>query len=349
MANTENKIVNFYDRRALLDMAQELKRPTTFLTKTFFSRIEEFATASVDLDIRKGKRRAAAYVRRRAEGNLYEKQAFETNTFTPPYLKPKVVITPSDLRKRIPGESLFVNGGQELSTLAQDFIAEQIADIDEQIIIAAIEVQAKQALFDGVVTCYDEKGQVLATVNFDRHADLTYTEQAGDLWSAGTANIAESGRRASRLIRKHSGFGTQMAIMGADAAAKFFTDANLQKALSKDWSARGGLAYDLRPNGGVWCGYADGIDYWTYDEWYVDPSDGVEKQLIPAKKVLYAAANAPASQVFGALELVDQSMGARAIQTYTIDDPQAAVFQIHSAPLCVTKHPNAYAVVTVLT
>jgi len=345
MASTENKTINFYDRRTLLEMAEQLKRPTTFLLSTFFPRIREFASESVDLDIYKGSRRKIAYVKRRAEGSNVTKRGYETNSFIPPYLKPKVTILPSDLRKRVPGEDLFITGG--LDSRAQDYIAEQIDEVDQQYIMAALEIQAMQAVYDGAVKAYDENGNLLATVSYDRAAALTFTESP--LWSAGTANIPATGRKVGRLMRKESGFAPNMCVLGSDAVETFLIDAGVQKALSKDWSARGGLAYDLRPNGGVWLGYMDGIDYWAYEEYYVDPADGVEKLLIPAKKALYASTQAEGVQLYGALELIEQPMGARAIQTYTVNDPNAAIFQIHSAPLCLTKYPDAYSVVTVLT
>lgn len=345
MAST--KIIDYYDRRTLIAASEELKPPKTFLTATFFRDAQEFATESVDLDIYKGKRRTGAYVRRGSEGQLVGKIGFETNSFIPPYLKPKTVITPGDLRKRIPGESIFVAG--RIVPQAEDFIARQLDILNNDIVVRNIEIQAMQALYDHAVVARDENKNVLATITFDRDASLTYQEAAGNLWSAAGAVITQSARRASRLTQQLSGFGVNFALLGADAADEFLKNDILQKSLSKDWAQRGGLAYDARPNGAIWLGFADGVDYWTYDEWYVDPADGVEKQLIPAKKVLYTSMNVPASVLYGGLELVDQPVGARGIKMWEIEDPNATVVQVHSAPLCCTHHPDAYAVVTVLT
>lgn len=343
MAST--KLIDYFDRRTLFEIAEELKPPKTFLTSTFFPQVQEFATESVDVDLYKGRRRSVAYVRRGSEGQLVDKVGFETTSFTPPYLKPKTVITPADLRKRVPGESIFVSG--QLAPSAEAFVAKQIDMIDNDIIVRNIETQAMQALFDGVVVARDENKNVLASIDFGRDISLTYTE--GTVWSATTAKITKTARVASRLIQKLSGYSVNVALMGSDAAEEFLSNDLLQKSLSKDWASRGGLSYDLRDNGGVWLGYADGVDYWAYEEYYIDPADDVEKLLIPAKKVLYTSMNAPASQLYGALELKDQPMGARGVKAWEVYDPEATVVQVHSAPLLVPHHVNAYAVVTVLT
>lgn len=346
MANTQEKVVNYYDRRSLIAVEDELKKPLTFLSSKFFPNIKEFATEAVDVDIYKGKRRAAAYSKRNEPGATYTKVGFETNPFTPPYLSPVVSIFPSDLRKRVPGESLFVNG--QLDLRAQDYIGSQIDEVDQNVIQAAIEVQCMQALFDKSVKCYDKDGNLIKTITYDYDSSIHYSVSAARRWSAADVVILDEGKVARRLSQKLSGFRTDIALVGSDAEAYFSSNDLLQKSLSKDWSSRGKLAYDLSDNGGVWLGYAEGIDYWSFDEYYIDPADSTEKLVVPSKKVLYGSSKAIGSICYGALELTDQIMGARAIKTWAENNPEVSNFQIHSSPLAVLHHPNAFIVATVL-
>jgi hypothetical protein len=336
---------NYFDRRALIAVAEILKKPKTFLTNTFFRDSQEFSTKTVDVDLYEGRRRIAAYVRRGSEGQLVEKRGFQTNTFTPPYLKPKVAVFMDDVRKRIPGESIFSDG--RIVPEAEAFIARMIDELDTEMISRNIEIQAKQALFDGQVVAYDENNAVLATISYGRNANLTY--QTGTRWSANGANPLKTAREASRKTSQYGGSPVNICLMGTDAADYFVDLDTVQKALSKDWSTRGQLAYDLRDNGGIWLGYADGVDYWTLEEYTINPADGTEELAIPAKKALYTNINSPRSILYGGLELKDQPMGARGIKMYEIDDPESTVVQVHSAPLAVDHHPNNTAVVTVLT
>jgi len=341
---TEERILNFYDRRTLIETAAELLTPLTFLTSTFFKTIKEFATESVDLDMYKGRRQTGAYVKRRAQGQDVGKIGFETNSFTPPYLKPKVTITPGDLRKRVPGESLFSDGN--LANQAQQYIASQIDRLDKDIIVRNIEIQAMEALYNGAVTARDENGNVLATVAYGRDAALVYT--LGTKWDS-TADKLDDALAAQLLIQEKSGFLADFALLPRDVVKYWKADQNIQRAVSKDWSSRGELAYDLREQGGIWLGMVDGIDYWTYNEFYSNlANSGTVEALIPAKKVLFASTKAEASQSYGAIELVDQNMGARAIDMYPCKDPSGVTVQVHSAPLLIPHHINAYAVVRVL-
>jgi hypothetical protein len=318
--------------------------PTTFLTSTFFKNVKEFATESVDLDIYKGKRQTGAYVRRRAEGQNVAKRGIETNSFTPPYLKPKITVTPGDLRKRAAGENLFADGG--LAVNAQQYIASQIDRLDKDIIVRNIEIQAMQALYEGKITARDENGNVIATVDFGRDSSLFYT--LATKWDS-TADKLDDALTAQLLVQEKSGFVADFALLGRDALKYWRADQNIQRSVSKDWSSRGELAWDLRAQGGIWLGVVDGMDYWTYNEFYSNlANNGIQEALIPSKYVLFASTQAETSQSYGALELIDQNMGARAIDMYTNDDPKGTTVQVHSAPALITHHPNAYAVVKVL-
>jgi len=346
-----NSLINHYDKRALKGFAEELLVPNTFLVKTFFRDMEEFASEAVDLDLYKGKRRVGAYVKRRAEGQLVDKIGYSTKTFNPPYLKPKTPITPGDIQKRQAGQFLYDNSSN-LSSAVEDFVARQINDLDN-IITRNEELQAMQALFNGIVTALDVDGNTLATIDYGRDAALSYT--VSTLWDAGTEDPLKDCRAARRLVQQKSGFTPRLVLMGSDAADAFLASSEVQGQLSKDWSARGNLAYDMREDGGIWLGHADGFDFWSYDEYIIDPADSTEKLLVPSKKVLIASPNARATRTYGSIEVADFEgnltieAAARYVDMYGEKDPASTIVQVHSAPLMVTNHPDAYATLTVLT
>lgn len=341
--------ISIYDKRALMQMSEELKQPTRFLTTTFFNAAEEFASATVDLDIYKGKRRTAAYVKRVQEGNHVEKIGYETKTFAPPVLKPKKVITASDLQKRMPGQFIYDNASS-LTPAVEQYIAREIAELNGMI-ERNEEWQAKQALFDGAITFYDENQNLILTIDFGRDSALVQTITTK--WDNTAADPLRDLREYRRLIQQKSGFAGRRVLMGADAADEFLANEAVQKTLSKDWSTRGNIAYDMRDQGGIWLGYADGFDFWAYEDFIIDPSTGSETAIVPAKKVLISS-DAPATRVYGSVEVgTDTGMiieaNARYIDIYGQKDPAGVVLQIHSTPLLVPNHIDSYAVLTVLT
>ncbi len=344
-----DNLISHFDLRARQGLAEELLPPTTFLIQTYFNDVEEFASDNVDLDIVKGKRRTAAYVRRAEKGSLVDAIGFETRTIKPPYLKPKIIITGSDLQKRAPNGVIY-DDSNTLNPAVQKYVAMQTNDLDSMI-TRNEELQAMQALFDAKVVARDIDGAVLREIDYDRDAALAFA--ASPLWTPSAGTILADCRKARRLISQKSGFRADTVLMGQEAADAFLANTDVQQALSKDWSGRGEIQFEMRDNGGIWMGAADGFDFWTYEEFIIDPADDVEKLLIPPKEVLVSQPRARATRVYGVTETVDNATGMlnlvatpRFIDMYGEKDPAGTAVQVHSAPLLVTNHVNAYAVIT---
>jgi hypothetical protein len=348
-----NNLINHYDRRGLGEIAEELKTPTTFLVDTFWNDADEFATKDVDYDIYSGKRRTAPAGYRNEEGAHVNKLGFTTRTFTPLTYKPKKTITPDDILKRAPGGVIYDNSGN-LAPQIQNFVAREINDLDEMI-TRSEEFQAKQALFDGSITYYDkDRNSVGPAISMQRNANLSYTLTTE--WDdSGTDPLADL-REARRRINLYSGFMAQTVLLGYEAMDKFMNVAAVYNSLSKDWSKRGELAYDMRDNGGIWLGMVDGFDIWTYEGYIINPSSGTEELIIPSKKVLVTSLNARQTKLYGAVAIEDNDGNliieatARYVDMYSAGkDPAGTMIQVHSAPLMARQHPNADAILTVLT
>ena len=81
--------ISVFDTRTMLEALEMLREPKTFLLNTFFKGQNEFPTESVDIDIYKGKRRVAVYVNPKGAGQVVDRTGYKTNTYKPPYVKPK--------------------------------------------------------------------------------------------------------------------------------------------------------------------------------------------------------------------------------------------------------------------
>ena len=171
-----------------------------------------------------------------------------------------------------------------------------------------------------------------------------------DKWDDASSDILKTIRKRRQSVKKISGFTIRMALLGADAADFFLNNTAIQKQLDTRVADRGQLKFDLQEDGAIFLGKLDGIDFWLYEEFIIDPSDDTEKFIIPPKKCLLAAPQAPATRTYGSVEAdVDGQMviaaTARLVNIYTspAKDPVGTVIQVHSSPLMITHHPNAYA------
>jgi hypothetical protein len=329
--------------RAVMTPGIELLEANTFPVQHIFKATEAFATTTVDLDIFKGQRKVGGYVKRFQEGNNVDKIAYTTKEIAPPYLKPKVAIMPSDIYKRMEGEQVSFQGDNRTSVMDM-FFAKQLNYL-ESIIERSETLQAVQALWNGEIVAKNDNNETLYTLNFGRDAALTYT--VGTLWSASGANPLKDLANARKLIQEKSGFRADFIYGGFDAIQEFLASEAVFNQINNDYSNRGRFE-QLEDIGGVYYGRIAGFDVWGWDETYTD-TDGTEKAFFPDKKILVGSTRALATKLYAGIENVKSMIAApRYLDTYNQDDPSAIIAQLHSAPMMVTNHPDAYATLTVL-
>lgn len=344
-------MISLFNTRTMLDALEELRTPSTFLVKKFFSSQRECPTKTVDIDIYKGKRRVAAYVNRRAVGQVVDRIGYRTDTYDPPYLKPKMVTTAEDLLKRMPGEIIYANNitNEQRASIQ---LGKDLAELDS-IISRAEELQAMQALFDGKVEVHDAEGNnVVADIDFQRTAshtvDLTATGQTA--WNETGADPIADLRAWRRQNIQDSGVSSDIIIMGSDSIEEFLTNQAVRDRLNKDYAGIGQLVSEAQELGVSYYGRIDGFDIYSYDEWYINPSTGTESALVPEKKVLVGSTRARCERVYGAIDDVESGVFAvaRYPKSWTENDPSARWLQLHSAPLLVPVQVDAFTVATVL-
>jgi hypothetical protein len=342
--------ISLLNTRTMLQALEELRTPNTFLLRKFFSAQKECPTKAVDIDIYKGKRRVAAYVNRRAQGQTIDRVGYSTYTYEPPYLKPKMVTTVEDLLVRQPGEVVY-SGNQNAAQRAAAQLGKDLAELDS-IITRAEELQASQALFDGKVEIHDQAGNdVVADIDFQRSethtVDLTATGQVS--WDESGATPLKDIRTWKRLIAQDAGVGADICILGSDAADEFLENADVRAVLDNRNVHIGSLEMEAQELGVVYIGTIEGVAYYAYDEWYVNPSTGTETALVPAKKALLGSTRARCERVYGVIEDAEGVFAAaRFPKTWTENDPSVRLLQLHSAPLCVPVQVDGFVVATVL-
>ena len=339
--------IDIFDTSTMLDAITINQEPTTFLQSTFFPNERVFGSALVTFDLEKRKRRVAAYVSRRSEGQKIEKTVFEEREFKPPYVKPKKFITVGDLLKRNKGEIRWVNGMSQLSAAGQK-LQEDFDDLDAMI-SRTEEQQASQILQTGKLTPLDNDGnQVGLEIDFQRDAANTITLAGGDLWDSGTGKITENLRAWKRIVSIASGIQPTILVLGSAAVDAFMADSEIQSILdNRRMPNENQIAMQSQAMNATFIGIFEGLRIYSYDGIYIDSSSGVDvvTNYVPTN---IAILGGPDENVrnYGVIEWMEDASkevfaAKRLPVSWTEKDPSGRILQVHSAPLLVTKNPDS--------
>lgn len=344
-------MIDPFETRTMLAAVEQMDRAKSFLRDTFFQGEKTFDTKHVDLDIRKGGRKIAAYVSPLAESKVVEKDGYQTSTFTPPYVKEKEPIQPSEFLNRPAGAVLYAPG-QDPATRLQQETGRILADLDDRF-SRLEEVQAAQALNAGIVTCVGEG--VNATVDFGMDANHKITLAGTDLWSDAQSDPIKNYIDWCDLVAKDSGLVPDVSIIGLDAWKAARTNQAFLDALNNRRVNVGQIDPRQLPNGVTYLGDLEeagvSISLYIYKEWYEDPSTGLLTPMVPADKVWLGSTRARCRKLYGAIQDIDAG-GLAAVRRYpkswTVKDPSVRWVQLQSAPLMAMEQPDGFASAQVL-
>lgn len=350
--------ISLFETRTMLQVISQLKRPKTFLLETFFPGTRTFDTTNVDIDIYKGKRRLAPFVSPVMEGKVVEKLGYSTNSYKPPYVKPKMQTTAQEILNRQAGQVVY--GNQSFAERAAAELGRNLGDLLDQI-TRREEWMAAQALNGGVITVTGDG--VNDTIDFQMAAGHKITLTGADKWSVNTSDPVGDLTTWSRLCAQDSGIVPNTAVLGSSVAAALINrlrDPNYNTAgqLSNIKLTLGQINPQLLPNGATFIGTLTGpslnLDLYSYDEWYVDDSDQTEKPMVPVDKLFIGSTAAQNTRLYGAIQDMNavESMGAAMIavprypKSWVTEDPGVRWLMVQSAPLMALNQPDAFVVAT---
>jgi hypothetical protein len=344
--------MDLFSTRTMLAALEQLKPARTFILDTFFKTVDVSTSESVDIDIdRGGNRQMAPFVSRSLEGKVVEKRNFQTRTYKPPYVKPKMVTTAADILKRQMGETIYT-GNRSPAQRAAEQLGKDLASLDT-LILRREEWMATQALLTGEVVCKGDGYQdTLSFGMLDSHKETLLGTSA---WSD-TANSTpiQDLQRWARQISKDSGLQATDIVMGRSAAANFM--ANTKEVIGTNGKLNqlklnnGQIDVRALPNGVKYYGFiADpGVDVWGYDEWYWDDEANVQKEMIPANKVLMGCSAARCVRHYGAIsDLECIAAVPRFPKSWVEKDPSAQIVMLQSATLPAPHQIDGFFVATV--
>lgn len=345
--------IDLFETRTMLEAVSLMKPAKTFLRDTFFANQVHSLTEAVDIDIQKGARRLAPFVHPRVGSKTVDNIGFSTVSFTPPQIGPDYYFTGQDLQKRLPGENLY-QGNTPDARLAR-LIGNKLAEFDTMI-SRTEEWMCAQALFTGKITI-NGYGYNNAVIDFNvtNKAALTGKSKWNYIASDRTSNPISDMRTWKRAVLKASGENPDTCIFSPDVADAFMSHPDVKDYFNSNQKANidyGQIAPKTAINGVYYIGRINelGLDIYSYEEYFIDPADGVEKALVPAGTVLLCSSKVDFRMMYGAI--IDVEMGSYAMsrvpKSWVEKKPSARVLQLLSRPLPAIVLPDGLYIATVL-
>lgn len=331
--------ISMFETRTMLEALEQMFIPKTFLLDTFFKATQQFDTENVDIDVIKGKRRLAPFVSPLAEGKVVERTGFTTNSIKPPYIKQKIATSAADMLKRQRGDTLYV-GNSNPAQRAQLQLGKDMIEL-VNMIVRREEWMAAQALNTGTVAVVGDG--VNASIDFLMASDHKITLTGGDLWTApSTADPLSNLRTWRRKAGQDSGMVPDVAIFGQDVMTAFLLTTNAIRLLDKTKVALGQINVQALPSGATYWGTIEGLDIFTYDEWYLDDNAALQP-MVPVDKIFMGSTKARCTRLYGAIQDLKATAAVPYFpKSWEEEDPSVQWLLMQSAPVVAMQQPDAF-------
>ena len=273
--------VSLFDTRTLIQTVNEIKPAQQFITNTFFGTREVSDAEYLDVEIYKGKRKAAPFVSPMIQGKLIESRGKTVDTYKPGYIKFKYI---TEAAQAFQSNGVFYADNKRPAQRVAEKIALELAE-GRSYIDRRVELMAVEAITTGKVTIQGDG--IDEVVDFGMSASHLKTLSGTDLWSDASQTgktILASLRGWKREVVKDSGVNPSHMILGENVIDVFMD--KVGDYLDTRKIDLGIIAPQQLPNGVVYYGTLKevGFDVYGYEEWHDDGT--TENPLIPVDNVL---------------------------------------------------------------
>lgn len=340
----------------LTPVVNEMKAPNSFLKNMLFSRDITVPTRNIELSFLDRGRRIAPFVERNGQAIMTEGRDESFRVITPPHIRIKRPMTPSELLdKRRPGSVIFP-GARGIAQAMREYMASELAMMADD--VTNSEEYLSALALRGAVS-YSVADEAAFTITFPRSASHDFALGAGDRWNETTSNKRGDFLTAAQLVNDAVSLNVTDVVLGADAADAFLEDVSGELATKLDTrrliTGSVDLTQQFAESGAMFLGtYVHGIRIWRYAR-QVDVN-GVATDLIRPKYAEFFA-RTPAAQFvtyYGAIEDMKAIGAGKVLQSkrfsksWEVEDPSARLLLIESNPMPVMRRPNATVSIQVL-
>lgn len=346
--------VNIYTPRYLAEVVKLAPPIHTFFRDKFFTNKKPFATERVDIDIKKGDRRMAAFVHPRSGGKVLRDQGFTTESYKPPLINPYDITTADQLMSRLPGEDLY--SGMTPAQRAAQKLRDEYARLNDAT-TRREEWMAVQAIVTGQIPIVGIGVNEVIDFNFTNTVTLT----GNNKWNGSSAKILDNLEDWVDSTLTNGFTNVDMCIMGKDALRAFLADADVQKIFDNRRIDMGTIQPKDLPDGVRYIGHISkpDLDIYTYAEVYLDdwtnPAQPATLPLVPDNKVILISSQPNFMLAYGACTYIDDESKAwvtaqtdRLLRSYVEHHPDRRMIELQAHPLPIPDKADSWLVATVL-
>jgi|SRR5690554_567757 len=333
-----------YETETLLGVYRELDPFNPFLLNLLCPTKVEFEDESISFDKLSSDKKLAPFVSPMVAGKAQRTRGGNKYAFTPAYVKPKNVLDPKRMVKRLPGEAI---GGQLSASQRRQAILVDTLDEQRRKIKRREEWMVAQIIQTGKVVVEGEDYPT-SEVDFQRDPNLTIDLSGGAAaWDQTTAKPAEDLEDWFALMVAPAthvimGRGAYRKFIGFDAVKKDLLDTQRGSETVLEMAPSTQLASFKGRLGGA------GPEVWTYAGYYED-ANGDKQLFIPDNGVAIVSVGAEGVRTYGAILDGDADYVATEYwpKNWVEKDPGVEQVMTQSAPLPVFLEINGLAFATV--
>ncbi len=266
-----------------------------------------------------------------------------------PVIREKKIIKSSDLNAlSVPG-SVYPSGKNRNDEMKR-YVLNEVRNLNDRFHLRMEDFAINMA--QGGITYTDQEQGVNFEIDLGFDSAYTPTLTSAAAWDNkdsngnSTADIVADIRSYSSLLRKSTGAGAAVCILGADAASAFLDNTVVQKKLDTNNFRTGQLVVGEN----TYLGRFANVDFYEYADYY-RADDGSVSQIFPADKAIFFPNRAVygGARYFGPVDEEEQRfMGGIFAKQYEINDPSGRVFLIEAHALPIPKYLNSTVVATVV-
>ena len=337
--------IDIFNTHVLTKVVEKLDRPASFLLNVFFGQEQTEDSEEIHFDIDKSKPKLTPFVSPLVAGKVVDDEGFLTKSFKPAYAKDKRRFDPLRPLKRSIGEKIggTLSPQQRLEANINRTLSKQLENLTRR-----EEVMASEALRTGKITVTGDNYPTVV-VDFQRDPSLTVALAGSSRWGETGVNALDNLEDWVARIQEKSGAVGRTIIMDALAWRVFKSDEKALKLLDiqriKDTAniALGPIAFGQGSDLARYVGTIGDLDFWVYNDRYVDDNDVVQKLLPDYTVLIGSPTQMEGTRCYGAI--LDEKAGYRAqrffSKSWLEEDPAVRWMLLQSAPLLVPYRPNA--------
>jgi hypothetical protein len=337
--------VDIFSTHVLTRVVENLNRPSSFLLDSFFGSEQTEESEEIHFDIDKSKPRLTPFVSPLVAGQVVDDEGYVTKSFKPAYAKDKRRFDPLRPLKRSIGEKI---GGtllpqQRLEANLNRTMMKQLENLTRR-----EEVMASEALRTGKITVEGDNYPTVV-VDFGRDPELTVALAGSSRWGEATINPLDDLEDWVATVQEKSGAVARTVIMDTKAWRLFKSNEKIEKLLDirrlRDDAGinLGPIAFGQGNELARYVGSIGDLDFWIYNDRYVDEQDQTQKLLPDYTVLLGSISQLEGTRCYGSI--LDEKANYRAqryfSKSWLEEDPAVRWLLLQSAPLLVPYRPNA--------